>query len=114
MPSFTSGTVSVTFTFVDREGFSEQRDARVATQEIPGGDEFTVDLAGRQPHKLSIKAILPNETAWGAMNSALGTTGSLQIDTLTTHTVVVMSASREAPYIDGQVSASLAFLITDD
>jgi hypothetical protein len=113
MSSFSSGSVNVTFT-VDRESFSEQRDARVATQEIPGGNEFTVDLAGRQPHKISVKAILPNETSWGAMNSALGTTGSLQIDTLNTHDVVVMSVSRDAPYIDGQISASIAFLVTDD
>jgi hypothetical protein len=103
----------ISFT-VDREGFSEQREARVAAQEIPGGDEFTLDLAGRQPHKLSAKAIFLNETAWGAMNAALGTVGSLQIDTLTTHNAVLMSANREAPYLDGQVSAHLDFIITDD
>lgn len=114
MSSFSSGSVLVTFTFVDREGFSETRDARVATQEIPGGDEFTVDLAGRQPHKVSTKVILPDATSWGALNAAVGTVGSLQIDTLDTHQAVVMSVSREAPYVDGKISATVAFLITDD
>ncbi len=113
MSSFTNGSVNVLFT-MDRESFSEQRDARVATQEIPGGDEFTVDLAGRQPHKLSGKIIMADSTAWGALNAALGTTGSLQIDTLDTHSVVLMSVSREAPYVDSQISASVSFLITDD
>jgi hypothetical protein len=113
MSSFVNGTVNVTFT-VDRDGFSEQRDARTSVQEIPGGDEFTLDLAGRQPHKLSAKVTLSSETSWGAMNAALGTVGSLQIDTLTTHEAVLMSVSREAPYLDGQVSANVDFLITDD
>jgi hypothetical protein len=113
MSSFSSGAVNVTFT-VASDGFSEQREARAATQEIPGGDEFTLDLAGRQPHQISVKAILPNATAWGAINAAVGTTGSLQIDTLDTHDAVVMSVSRDAPYLDGQMSASIAFLITDD
>jgi len=113
MSSFVSSAVNVSFT-MDREGFSEQRDARVATQEIPGGDEFTVDLAGRQPHKISAKIILENATAWGAMNTALGTVGSLQIDTLDTHDAVLMSVSREAPYVDGRISATVNFVITDD
>lgn len=113
MAAFISGAVSVTFT-VDRDGFSEQRDARAAIQEIPGGSEFTVDLAGRQPHKLTVKAIFLNEAAWGAINSALGTVGSLQVDTLNTHNALLMSASREAPYLDGQVSANIDFVITDD
>jgi len=113
MSSFVSGSITVSFT-MDREGFSEQRDARVATQEIPGGDEFTLDLAGRQPHKISGKVYLANATAWGALNSAVGTVGSLQVDTLDTHQAVLMSVSREAPYVDSQVSATVAFIITDD
>lgn len=113
MSAFSSGSINVSFT-MDRESFSEQRDARVATQEIPGSDQFTVDLAGRQPHKLSGKIILADATAWGALNSALGAVGSLQIDTLNTHQAVLMSASREAPYVDNQISATVSFVITDD
>jgi hypothetical protein len=110
--SFISSAASVSFT-IDREGYSEQREARAAMQEIPGGDEFTLDLAGRQPHKLSGKILLASATAWGALNAALGTVGTLAIDTLDPHDAVLMSVSREAPYVDGQISATVDFTITD-
>lgn len=112
MSSFSNGSVSIDFT-VDRTSFSEQREARAEIQEIPGSDEFTVDLAGRQPHRLSAKITLANAAAWGALNSAIGTVGLLQIDTLDSHEVVIMSLGRDAPYLGGQVSANIEVLITD-
>ena len=108
MASF--GAVSFT---VDTDSFQESRDARVTLVEIPGGDGFYVDRAGRSPLKLNVNVLLANESAWGALNALLGQEQSLVIETLNTHDAVLMSVSRPAPAADGQVRGTANFLITD-
>lgn len=113
MSSFAGGSFSVTFT-VQRDSFAESRQGRVAVQEIPGGDEFFVDLGGRSPLTIKLKAIIPDATSWGALNGAIGTEGLLAIDTLDSHQAVLMNAQRDAPYgPDGQMSANLEFIVVD-
>lgn len=108
MASF--GTVSFT---ADRQGFQESRDARTAIIEIPGGDNFYVDMAGRSPLKISVNCLLADAGAWGALNSLLGLERVLTIETLNTHNAVLMSLTRPAPQIDGQVQSTANFVITD-
>src|SRR5215510_11324676 len=105
MSSFNSGTASISFTF-DANGFSDGREARVAVQEIPGGDEFFVDMAGRSPQSISGTIVVANATAWGQLNALVGTQGTLAIDTLDSHEAVLMNVSRDAPLPDGQMTAN--------
>ena len=98
---------------VDTDSFQESRDARVSVIEIPAGDRFWVDRAGRSPLKLSISILLPNSSAWGTLNTLLGTEQPLVIETLDTHAAVLMTLTRPAPQIDDQVKASATFIITD-
>lgn len=98
---------------MDSEGFDEKREARVAVQEIPGGDAFYVDLAGRSPQRINGRIMLANATAWGQLTAVLGTEATLQIDTLDSHTAVLLSLGRPAPELDGRVTATAEFLITD-
>lgn len=112
MPTFTSGATTVTFE-ADADSWSEQRPARVALQEVPGGDAFYVDQAGRGPLRQSFRMELENEFAWGALNSVLGQEGSLAISPFDTHTAVLLSASRRGVFLDGRVLAEVEFVITD-
>jgi hypothetical protein len=110
--TFTSGPVTVTFTS-DSDAFSEKREARVAVQEIPGGDTFYVDRAGRRPLNWSVGMLLANATVYGQLNSRIAETGTLTIETLDTHAVVLMSVGRPSPQADGQTRCSAEFLVTD-
>lgn len=91
----------------------EGREARVAVQDIPGGDTFYVDMAGRQPLRLSFDAVVQNATVWGQFNTAVGQQGTLAVDGLDTHQAVLMSVNRAAPLPDGQSKATVEFLVTD-
>lgn len=113
MPSFTTSVIGVVFEFADGGDFQESRDARVAVQEIPGGDNFFVDRGGRSPSRIQFTAVLLNETIWGALNSALGLDGTLSLESLDSHAAILTKVSRPAPFSDGQVKASVEFLITD-
>lgn len=108
MASF--GAVSFT---VETDSFQESREGRVTVVEIPGGDSFYVDLAGRSPLKTTLSIILADLTAWGALNALLGTEASLVVETLTTHSAALLSLSRQAQQVDGQIKATAQFVITD-
>jgi hypothetical protein len=112
MSTFATGTVTVTFD-TDADKYDEKRPARVAIQEIPGGDTFYVDRAGRSPLTVTVGMVLANATEYGRLNTALAQQGSLAIDTLDTHSAVLMNVSRPAPEIDGRTRATAEFLITD-
>lgn len=102
----------ITFT-ADGGDFEESREARVAVQDIPGGDTFYADRAGRAPLKWRLGILLPDGTAWGALNSSIGQQSSLSVETLDSHTAILMRVSRPSPFLDGQVRANVEFLITD-
>lgn len=93
--------------------YEETRGARVAIQEIPGGDVAYADLAGRMPLRWKMQLWIENESVWGALNAALGTQGTLAVDTLNSHEAILLSVSRRAPYLDGTTVATAEFLITD-
>lgn len=112
MSSFSASGGTINFTAVSGD-YEETRAARVAVQEIPGGDEFTVDLAGRSPLRWKIQMHIENDSAWGALNAVLGQAGSLNVDTLDGHAAVLINVSRRAPYLDGTTLATGEFLITD-
>jgi hypothetical protein len=112
MSSFTAPGATVTFVAVAGD-YEETREARVAIQEIPGGDEFTIDQGGRVPLRWRVVMLLENESVWGALNAVLGQLGTVNIDGLTGHEAVLLSASRRAPYPDGQTIANAEFIITD-
>lgn len=112
MATFIAGAVSVSFT-VDRESLQEKREGRVAVQEIPGGDNFYVDRAGRRPLSWSFGLLLESATAWGQLNSAIGEVGTITVELLDPHTAVLMSLTRPAAELDGRTRASAEFLITD-
>lgn len=112
MASFVSGSVIVTFT-ADADAYSEKREGRVAVQEIPGGDSFYVDRAGRRPLSLSVGLLLPNATAVGQLESVIAESGTLAIDGLDTHTAVLMSLTISDRYNDGQARGAAEFLVTD-
>ena len=107
MASF--GPVSFT---VDVDAYEEKREARVAIQEIPGGDTFYVDRAGRRPLFWSFGILLANFGGWAALNSLIGTSATLSIELNDSHTATLMSLSRPGPQVDGQTRASAEFLIT--
>lgn len=109
MPSAFNG---ISFT-ADGGNFEESREGRVAIQEIPGGDFFYVDRGGRSPQHIRMDVVLEDASAWGALNAAIGDEGTLTIDSLDTHSAVLMRVSRSAPFADNQVKASVEFLITD-
>lgn len=96
-----------------QDSFEERRAARVAIQEIPGGDTFYVDRAGRGPLFWQFQAVMLNSTVWGSMNAALGTSNNLTIDNLDSHTATLMDVSRPAPLSDGRTRATMQFVITD-
>lgn len=112
MATFVSGATVVTFG-VSSDDYQEQRTGRVAVQEIPGGDAFYVDLAGRGPLSWRFTLDLANATLWGLLNTLIAQQGVLSIDTLDVHEAVLMSLSREAPKPDGRMLAQAEFLITD-
>lgn len=112
MASFTTSSVSASFT-ADGNDFQESREARVGIQEIPGGDVFFADRAGRSPLKWSLSVVLLNDTVWGQLNAALGSEGTLAVESLDTHTAVLMKVSRPVPSMTGEVRATVEFLITD-
>lgn len=112
MATFTSGPVTITFTS-DADAFSEKREARVAVQEIPGGDSFYVDRAGRRPLNWSVGMLLASSSVYGQLNSRVQETGTLSIETFDSHAVVLMSVGRPSPQIDGQTRCSAEFLVTD-
>src|SRR6478735_1799644 len=101
----------IAFTVIT-DGFQESREGRVGITEIPGGDLFYVDLAGRAPPKLTVNIVLANYTLWSAMNALLGQEQTLIVDTLNTHLAVLMSVTRPAPEVDGQIQATASFVIT--
>ena len=102
----------VTFT-VDRDGFQESREGRVTVVEIPGGDNFYVDMAGRGPQKLNVDILLPDASAWATLTTLLGQQQTLSIETLDTHLAVLLNVTRPAPQIDGTTKATASFVITD-
>lgn len=102
----------VTF-IVDTDSFQESRDGRVNIVEIPGGDTFYVDRAGRSPLKLSLSILLPDASAWGTLTSLIGQEQTLSVETLDTHLAVLMSASRSAQNLDGTSKASVSFVVTN-
>lgn len=102
----------VTF-IVDMEGFTEKRTARVAVQEIPGGDTFYVDHGGRGPMFTEMTVLLQNVSLLGALMANLGQTGGLAIDGRDSHTATLMEVNGQAQGADGSVKASLKFVITD-
>lgn len=112
MPTFSTAVATIAFDSVG-DGFNESRDARVAVQEIPGGDEFYVDRAGRSPLNWTVAMLLASSAAYGQLNAALGQEGTLSVSPLDTHTAVLMKVSRSSPQADGQTRATAEFLITD-
>jgi len=102
----------VAFTVI-LDSFQESREARVAVTEIPGGDNFYVDLAGRSPLKLNVNIVMDNASVWGSLNGMIGQEQTLSIETLDTHTAVLMTVSRPAPELDGTVTGTATFLITN-
>jgi|SRR6185503_12330900 len=111
MSTFASGAVTVTFD-ADAADYEESREGRVAVVEIPGGDDFYVDRAGRRPLTWTVSMVLPNRTALGQLHSVVGQSGTLAIDTLDSHTATLMRISNPPPMVDGRVRASTEFLIT--
>lgn len=97
----------------DAGNYTETRPGRVAVQEIPGGDNFYVDRAGRRPLTWNVGMVLANDTAWGALNALIAQSATLSIGTLTSHTATLMSLTRPAPQPNGQARATAEFLITD-
>lgn len=112
MSTFSAGSVTVQFD-AQTDSFDESRPARVAIQDIPGGDTFYVDQAGRGPLRWNVRMLLPNATAWGQLTSVLGEAGTLAVDTLDSHAVVLLNVSRSAPHVDGTMLATAEFVITD-
>jgi hypothetical protein len=112
MSTFSAPGATVTFEALYGD-YEESRAARVAIQEIPGGDDIFVDTAGRSPLRWKMQMALDNETVWGALNAVIGQAGTLSVDTLTSHAAILLSASRRAPYLDGTTVATAEFLITD-
>lgn len=112
MPTFATAAVTVTFESIG-DGFNESRDARVAVQEIPGGDAFYVDRAGRGPLNWTVAMFLASSAAYGQLNAALGQEGTLSVSPLDTHSAVLMKVSRPSPLGDGRTRATAEFLITD-
>ena len=112
MSSFAAPGATVTFEALYGD-YEESRAARVAIQEIPGGDTAYADQAGRSPLRWKMTMAIADESAWGALNAVLGEEGTLSVDTLNTHSAILMSVSRRAPYLDGTTVASAEFLITD-
>lgn len=112
MSTFAAPGATVTFDALYGD-YEESRAARVAIQEIPGGDVAYADQAGRSPLRWKMQMAVDNETTWGALNAVLGEEGTLSVDTLTAHTAILMSVSRRAPYLDGTTVATAEFLITD-
>lgn len=114
MATFTTSLASVTFT-VESSSYDEKRDAKVAVTDIPGGDVFYVDRAGRGPLRVSFGILVANSTIWGTLNSALilGQSGTLSIEGLDSHTATLVATGRPAAAQDGQILGSAEFLITD-
>jgi hypothetical protein len=98
---------------VDGADYSESRESRTTIQDIPGGDVFYVDLAGRGQLKITLSILLDDAGAYGALNGQLGNQGSLAIDTLDGHQAVLTKVGRAVPYPSGQVVATAEFLVTD-
>jgi hypothetical protein len=95
------------------DDYQETRDSRTSIQDIPGGDTFYVDLAGRGQLKISMTVLLDDNGAYGALNGQLGHEGSLSIETLDGHSAVLTKVGRAQPYPSGQVKASIEFLVVD-
>ena len=102
----------VNFT-ADFDSYRENREARVTVLDIPGGDIFYVDQAGRGPMTVSVGVLVNDESSWGALHSNIGRQGSLNVDGLTSHQAVLMKCERGKVYANGQTVGSLDFLIVD-
>lgn len=101
-------------TFIaDLDGYSEKRDARVTVTGIPGGDNFYVDRAGRNPLTVTVGCLVDNDGIWGALNAAIGTQNTLAIEGLDSHSAVLTSVSRSKLFVGGQTSGTLEFTIMD-
>lgn len=107
-----SGFAGVSFV-ADFDSFRERREARVTVQDIPGGDIFYVDRAGRGPLTISVSILVNDEGAWGALHANIGNQSTLAIDGLTSHQAVLMSVERGKVYIDGRTIGTAEFLIVD-
>jgi hypothetical protein len=112
MSTFAAPSATVTFD-TDGDKYDERHEARVAILEIPGGNNFYADLAGKKPATWSVGMVLQNGTVWGQLNATLGQEGTLNIDTLDSHNAILMSVSRPAPQPNGQTRCTADFLITD-
>lgn len=107
MASF--GAVSFT---VDGSTFQERRDGRVAIQEIPGGDDYFVDRAGRRPLFWSFGLVLANTTDFGTLNTLIGTSATLTVELHSAETATLMSLSAPTTQVDGQQRATAEFVVT--
>lgn len=112
MATFSSSAGTVEFTG-DYNNYQENREARVAIQEIPGGDVFVADLGGRSPMKISVGMVLLNASVYGLLNASLGLLGTLAIESLDTHDAILMKVSKSQTFADGQILATADFTITD-
>lgn len=112
MATFATSDITVTFT-ADAKTYQETREAKVAVQDIPGGDNFYADRGGRSPLHWSVSVLLLNDTVWGQLNAALGDQGSLTIETLDSHSAVLLRIGRPYPSSNGETLATAEFLILD-
>jgi hypothetical protein len=101
----------VTF-IVDGGTFEERREARVAIQEIPGGDSYYVDRAGRRPLFWRFGLVLATFSVWSTLNTKLGVSGTLDVELQGSLTATLMSLSAPTSQVDGQKRATAEFLVT--
>lgn len=97
---------------VDGESFNERREGRVAIQEIPGGDDYFVDRAGRRPLFWSFGMLLDSFSDWSTFNTLLGTSGTLVVELQGSQTATLMSLSAPTSQVDGKKRANAEFVIT--
>jgi hypothetical protein len=101
----------VTFT-VDGATFQERREGRVAIQEIPGGDNFFVDRAGRRPLFWSFGLVVANATDWGTLHTKIGVSGTLAVELHDSETATLLSLTAPTTQVDGQQRGNAEFVIT--
>ena len=98
---------------VDADNYTERRVARVAVQEIPGGDTFYVDRGGRGPMFVDATVLLQNLSLLGSLMAQLGTSSILRVDGRDSHTATLMEVGAPAQEQDGRSRATLKFVVTD-
>jgi len=98
---------------VDADNYTERRTARVAIQEIPGGDTFYIDSGGRGPMFVDMTVLVQNVSVLGAFMAQLGASNTLRIDGRDSHTATLMEVGGPAQQPDGQTKATLKFVVTD-